>query len=58
MMLCLSHKTTISYVEKLGSNHDSEVLKWRDQLKTKVASNVSLWKQFVKFFIAFLLLLG
>ena len=41
MMLCLSHKATISYVEKLGSNYDSTVLEWRDQLMTRLTSNVS-----------------
>jgi hypothetical protein len=39
--LCVSHSTMYRMLEKLGIGHDSEVLKWKDELEKRVLSTVS-----------------
>ena len=33
MLLCLSHKRTIAYVDTLGKNFDAKVHQWRERLE-------------------------
>ena len=32
MLLCLSNKQTLRIVDKMGLNHDGDVLQWRDNI--------------------------
>ena len=33
LLLCLSHKRSIAYVDKLGASHDAKVLQWKLRLE-------------------------
>ena len=39
LLLCLSHKSTIRTIDKLGDGHDQAVIKWRNNLEQLMASN-------------------
>ena len=33
LLLCLSHKSTIRTIDKLGDGHDQAVIKWKNSLE-------------------------
>ena len=35
-MVCMSYYGTLKIIERLGEDHDVEVLFWRDELKSKL----------------------
>ena len=32
LLVCLSHKRTVAYMDRLGENHDRAVLEWRQSV--------------------------
>ena len=34
--LCLSHKSTVTLVDKLGANYDDAVVNWKDEIFNKL----------------------
>lgn len=50
-MLCLSHRATISCIDTLASNHDGEVLDWKNwltkRLEEQQSQDVSIIKNLV-----------
>ena len=36
LLLCVSHKTTLKYLDKLGSGHDAKVMRWAESLRKEM----------------------
>lgn len=53
LLLCVSHKSTLSFIDKLGQNYDEPVKSWKEDIESRKLQ-VSLWhifslKSIVKF---------
>ena len=38
MLLCLSHKSTLNCIDKLGEKYDAKVISWREKLEQELGA--------------------